>query len=133
MHNVILSIRPKYVERIIASTKKYEFRKILFKQDVGRVYIYCTSPVKKIVGYFLVKEVIQGHPKTLWNKYKEKGGISRKEFFDYFSNYNTGYAIKIGKVVPFEREINPYEAIDYFIAPQNFLYVKEKTLLLEDS
>jgi predicted transcriptional regulator len=52
--NVLLSIKPKYVKAILNGTKKYELRKSAFrcKEDIERVYIYATSPVKKIVGIY---------------------------------------------------------------------------------
>ena len=52
--NVLLSIRPKYVEEIIKGNKRYEFRKSIFKKNVEEVWIYATSPTKKIVGTFSV-------------------------------------------------------------------------------
>jgi len=45
--NVLLSIRPKYVEEIIKGNKRYEFRKSIFKKNVEEVWIYATSPTKK--------------------------------------------------------------------------------------
>ena len=38
--NVILSIKPEFVEKIFSGEKQYEYRKILFKQKVDTVYIY---------------------------------------------------------------------------------------------
>jgi hypothetical protein len=50
---VLLSIKPKYVKSIIEGDKRYEFRKTIFKnREINRIYIYSSSPVKKIVGTF---------------------------------------------------------------------------------
>ena len=38
--------------------KKYEFRKQIFKRNIKKVYIYESYPVKKIVGAFVVGEII---------------------------------------------------------------------------
>jgi type I restriction enzyme S subunit len=48
--NVLLSIRPKYVEEIIKGNKRYEFRKSIFKKKVDEVWIYATSPTKKLLA-----------------------------------------------------------------------------------
>ena len=56
--NVLLSIRPKYVEEIIKGNKRYEFRKSIFKKNVDEVWIYATSPTKKIVGTFVIGKII---------------------------------------------------------------------------
>ena len=50
--NVILSIKPEFVEKIFSGEKQYEYRKILFKQKVDTVYIYASRPISKIVGEF---------------------------------------------------------------------------------
>ena len=45
--NVLLSIKPKYVDLILNGEKKYEFRRKIFRNETNKVYVYCTSPVKK--------------------------------------------------------------------------------------
>ncbi len=57
--NVIFSIKPKYVERILSGEKKYEFRKRIWKKQVDRVFIYASSPVKKIVASFVPIGVVE--------------------------------------------------------------------------
>ena len=46
---VLMSIKPKYVEKILSGEKKYEYRKTLLKKDVESILVYSTSPVKKVV------------------------------------------------------------------------------------
>ncbi len=51
---VLLSIKPKYVEKAITGEKQYNFRKTIFRnKNVREVYIYSTPPTKKIVGKFV--------------------------------------------------------------------------------
>jgi predicted transcriptional regulator len=51
--NVLLSIKPEYAELIKSGLKKYEFRRKIFKKaGHSKVFIYSTSPVKKITGVF---------------------------------------------------------------------------------
>ena len=49
---ILLSIKPKYANLIIEGVKKYEFRRQIFRKEIEKAYIYCTQPVKKIIGYF---------------------------------------------------------------------------------
>ena len=56
--NVILSIKPEFVEKIFSGEKQYEYRKVLFKQKVDTVYIYASRPISKIVGEFKIAEII---------------------------------------------------------------------------
>ncbi|MHA1409731.1 MAG: ASCH domain-containing protein, partial [Candidatus Odinarchaeia archaeon] len=100
--NIILSIKPKYCEKIKSGTKTYEFRKSIFKRKIGKVFIYSSSPVQKIIGTFEIDNIINDTPHKLWEICNGSSGLSKSEFFNYFNNTKQGYALKIGKTVFFE-------------------------------
>ncbi|MEG2102017.1 MAG: ASCH domain-containing protein [Flavobacterium sp.] len=125
--NVILSIKPIYAEAIMAGTKKVEFRKKIFKREVEKIFIYSSMPKKMIIGYFTILEVIEDTPSNIWKEFKEVGGISEKDFFEYYKNTEKGFSIKIDKVVKFKEEIEPEEFIEEFCAPQSYIYIEQKT------
>lgn len=127
--SVILSIKPLYSQAIIAGTKKVEFRKKKFKRNVDKVFIYSSSPVKLIIGYFTITDIIEDSPKKLWEAFKDVGGISESDFFDYYKSAETGFSIVIDKVYSFENGIDPIDFIEKFCAPQSYIYVEEKRLL----
>jgi len=120
--NALLSIKPKYVEKIIDGTKKYEFRKAIFKHDVKNIWIYESAPTKKIIGMFSVGKILQDTPESLWEMLQDKSGISEKEFFCYFEGKGIGYALEIKKFTLFKEKIDPQDAISDFHAPQSFCY-----------
>lgn len=119
---VILSIKPKYVERILSGEKKYEFRKVIFKQDVDEVIIYASAPVKKFVASFKVNEIIKDEPQTLWKRCNGDSGLDKHEFFDYFKDQKKGFAIRIESLNKFIHPFEPKEIIHNFVAPQSFQY-----------
>ncbi len=124
--NVLLSIKPRYVKEIIAGRKKYEFRKAIYKMpDVNSIYIYSTAPEKQIVAKFTPSQVFSDTPENLWKKFKKNAGISKKEFFEYFANKASGYAIAIDALHVFDHPINPNDVLEKFTAPQSFTYVQE--------
>jgi len=125
--NVILSIKPIYAEAIMAGTKKVEFRKKIFKREVEKIFIYSSMPKKMIIGYFTILEIIEDTPSNIWKEFKEVGGISEKDFFEYYKNTEKGFSIKIDKVVKFKEEIEPEEFIEEFCAPQSYIYIEQKT------
>lgn len=125
--NVILSIKPIYAEAIMAGTKKVEFRKKIFKREVEKIFIYSSMPKKMIIGYFTILEIIEDTPSNIWKEFKEVGGISEKDFFEYYKNTEQGFSIKIDKVVKFKEEIEPEEFIEEFCAPQSYIYIEQKT------
>lgn len=125
---VLLSIKPQYVDQIIKGNKKYEFRKKIFKrkEEVEEVYIYSTSPVKKIVGYFKFNRIIEDHPERLWEEYKEHSGIAEFEFFEYFKEKDLGFAIEINQLKVFDTPIDPRMFMPNFVAPQSFRYLGDE-------
>ena len=123
--DVLLSIKPKFAESIIDGRKKYEFRKNAFsKKNIGRVYIYSTNPIKKIVGIFRINNIIEDRPSTLWSQLKDDAGISEKEFFDYFKNREIGFAFEIVEVEKFENPMDPKIIFPNFVPPQSFCYIE---------
>lgn len=45
----LLSIKPEFVNEILAGNKKYEYRKN-FKQDIDAIVIYASMPMGKLLG-----------------------------------------------------------------------------------
>ncbi len=128
--NVLLSIRPKYVEAIIKGDKRYEFRKTIFRdKSIERVYIYSTSPVKKIVGAFRIGNIIEDHPEHLWEQLKEFSGLNDIEFFSYFSGNERGFAIEIEDLEEFKNPVDPRDSIPGFVPPQSFCYMDTSIVL----
>jgi predicted transcriptional regulator len=124
--NIILSIKPKYVEKIIAGEKQYEFRRTIFKRkNIGKAYIYSSSPTKKIIGSFMIGDIIEDHPQRLWDQLSMVSGISETEFFDYFSDKEKGFAIKIDQLQLLDDPLEPQLLIPDFTPPQSFSYIDQ--------
>ncbi len=122
--NVLLSVKPKYAEKIVEGKKKYEFRKAIFKkQDIEKVYIYSSSPVSKIVAAFEIEKILKDSPKKIWALCQKYAGISEKDFFNYFENSKMAFAIEIGFVDSYKKHIDPFEIIENFKPPQSFYYL----------
>ncbi len=120
---VLLSIKPKYAEKILNGEKLYEFRRVIFKSSaVTKVVIYASSPISKVIGEFEIDHVLSMEVEALWNKTMEHSGID-KEFYDtYFDGKDIGHAIKVkhAQRYPVCRELHEYD-IKY--PPQSFAYL----------
>lgn len=128
--DMLISIHPAYVEKIIAGEKKYEFRKKIPRQKIDRVFVYATNPQRKIVGYFLWNGYMEGCPLDVWARSQEFGGITESEYWKYFLGHNWAYAIVIKKIHLFKEYINPW-IYDSFYPPQSYLYLREGRGLYE--
>lgn len=121
---VLLSIKPEFVKEIFNGSKKYEFRKAIFKnKDVKTVVIYSTMPVGKIVGEFDIEYILEDHPTLLWESAKEYAGVSRDFYDKYFDGRDKGFAIKIKSLKKYIKPICPYSSNDNFVAPQSYKYI----------
>ena len=101
---VLLSIKPEFVERIFDGSKKYEYRKMLFKRnDINVVVIYASAPVKRVVGEFRIKDIFSESVDVLWERTKEYSGISREYYLSYFQHKNIANAIEIGKIKKYKK------------------------------
>ncbi len=120
---VLLSIRPEFALKIFNGTKRFEFRRVIFKRtDIKRVVVYASSPVKKLIGEFEIDAIISGEPFNLWRETQRHAGISKKRFFEYFSNTSTGYAIKVKNYQPYDAPL-PIEESLGVSPPQSFMYL----------
>lgn len=122
--NVILSIKPEFVEKIFSGEKKYEYRKVLFKQKVDTVYIYASRPIGKIVGEFKLEEIICDTPENIWKLTKEQSGVTKKFFDKYYEGKDKGVALKIKDCEEYKECINPEQVVPNFKVPQSFIYTK---------
>lgn len=124
---VVISIKPDFIKKILSGKKTYEFRRQPWTQKtIVRAYIYASSPIQKIIGYFTVNKIIKGYPEDLWAHCKEEAGIEEFDFFEYFKGVKLAYAIKIADLMLFIPPIEPERLIPRFHAPQNFSYIKNR-------
>lgn len=124
--NAILSIKPQFVEEIIAGRKLFEFRKKSFKQEVNTVFVYASSPICRIVGEFKLGAILEGTPEHVWSLTADHSGITKRYFDQYFSCHKVSYALEIKSFKRYKIPINPYLTIRDFHAPQSFCYTNEQ-------
>ena len=120
---ILLSIKPKYSEKIFSGEKKYEFRKQAPKEKIEKVYVYESNPTQHIVGWFTVKKIIKGTPQAIWEKCSRRGGIDHGNFFAYCADKATIHALEIDEYARFETPIDPYENCPGYMPPQNYVYL----------
>ena len=114
---IILSIKPKYADLILAEKKTVEFRRVWAAEFVNTIVIYASAPVQKIVGVVEVSEVVTERPSKLWDYSRTRGGgLTRAELSAYMKGKTRGFAILLGEVVRFDGGIVPSRLIEIGIA-----------------
>ncbi|HMJ67365.1 MAG TPA: hypothetical protein VK508_00640 [Cyclobacteriaceae bacterium] len=120
---VLLSIKPEYANKIFDGTKKYEFRKIMFRNsNITTVVVYSSSPVQQVIGEFEIDNILSSAPKDVWTKTKEFSGISKELFFEYFADKEVAHAIKIKSVKKYKKPLNIKSEFNVS-PPQSYLYL----------
>ena len=123
--SVIISIRPAYCKSIFQGTKRVEYRRRIFKEDVETMYIYESGTTQKVIGEVPVKGILSGTPSEIWKKTKDRSGITAKEFYKYFTGNKPAYAIELGGPYLYK---TPLSLVAFGIShpPLSFCYVKKE-------
>lgn len=118
MATVLLSIKPKFVEKIFSGEKRWEFRRKIFHKDCKQVKIYASAPISKIVGEFEIDHILSDTPDKVWEVTKDYAGISKEYFDEYFKDRDIAYAIRVKNIKIYETQ----QSIEYS-PPQNYRYI----------
>jgi len=120
---VLLSIKPEYAFKIFDGTKKFEFRKVIFKNpNVKTVIVYASSPVQQVIGEFEIDDIFSFNPKVLWNMTKNHSGITEDFFYEYFADRKIAHAIKIKNIKKYIKPLSIKENFNV-VPPQSYVYL----------
>jgi len=119
---VVLSIKPEFANKIFDGTKRFEFRKVIFKNEkIKTIIVYASSPIQQVIGEFEIERIINHDIDTLWGLTKEQSGITKDYFYQYFADRLEGFAIEIKKAKKYEQPKCLRADFNLF-PPQSFAY-----------
>jgi predicted transcriptional regulator len=126
---ILLSVKPRFADLIVAGTKRVELRRAIPAQSVDTIALYSSSPVQAIIALVDVRETIEASPSKLWDVARDNGGgLTRAELRTYFEPKKTGFALMLENVRVFDKPVNPKKFFKVFTPPQSFKYLTEKEL-----
>ena len=124
MKAVLLSIKPEFAHKIFEGSKKFEFRKQVFKDtSVKKVIVYSSSPEQKVIGEFEIETILSDTPDNLWIQTSFNSGITQEFYNEYFEGRDKAFAIKVASTKKYRKQKS---LADFNIqsAPQSFAYVE---------
>ncbi|WP_457280911.1 ASCH domain-containing protein [Polaromonas sp. P5_D5] len=128
---VLLSIKPKYADLILAGSKRVELRRSWPSNDIGVMVLYASSPVQRLVGIAYVDRIEETDPNGLWKLADDYGGgVTREELDEYFAGKKTAFGVMIARTKTAEIAINPKELFPNFVPPQSFQYLTPREFQL---
>ena len=128
---VVLSLKPRFAEAILAGTKTVELRRTTPKIEVPtRALLYASSPVRALLGTCIITSVKSAHLTDLWREFGSRADLSYPEFRRYFEGVEVGTALTLDEQRPLSRRV-PLQDLRAkprgFRPPQSFAYVDSKT------
>lgn len=128
---VVLSLKPRFAEAILAGVKTVELRRTEPKIVVPtRALLYAASPVRALLGTCIITSVQPLDLVTLWRKHGSGSGLLEHEFQKYFEGIDAGTALTLIRPRTFIRQV-PLQDLQAkpkgFRPPQSFAYVDTKT------
>ena len=123
---LFVSVKPEFADKIVKREKSIELRKLKPHVNVGDyIIIYASSPVKSVVGFGIIKHIIEKTPKMMWKEHSSFLGIDKDRFEEYYMGKERAIGIEICNI----KKINPISLeklrmIDSsFHPPQIYRYV----------
>jgi len=121
---VLLSIKPKYADLILAGSKTVELRRSWPSNEIGVMIIYSSAPVQRLTGIALILETKECDFEALWEiSQAHGGGVTNEELRDYVGNKKQVYGVMLGRVMPAEILVDPKQLFPDFTPPQGFMYL----------
>ncbi len=133
MKSAIISIRPQYIDKILAGEKTVEIRKRPIRMAPGTLlWLYATRPYGCIAGMCTVKAVLRSHPDEIWESYSNETGISYDTFVSYVNGAEKITAITLDTIKPVDQSMTLQDIrkqIQIFHPPQFFSYIEQNSPL----
>ncbi|MET8800002.1 hypothetical protein ABZV91_26855 [Nocardia sp. NPDC004568] len=123
---LLLSLRPRFAQAILAGTKTVELRRTRVAAPPGTLLIlYASSPVMAILGVATLADRETASPDTIWHRYHASLGLSRAEFFEYFAGAEHATAISVltPRTLPEPLTLSRLRAHTAFQPPQSYRYI----------
>ena len=127
---VVLSLKPRFAEAILAGTKTVELRRTTPKIEVPtRALLYASTPVRALLGSCIITSVASARLTELWCEFGSRADLPYQEFKRYFEGVEVGAALALAQQRPFTR-IVPLQDLRAeptgFRPPQSFAYVEAR-------
>lgn len=124
---LFISIKPEYAYKIISKQKTIELRKNRPNVKEGDyVLIYATVPVKAVLGFGKIKNIIETSPDDMWNENSDKLGIKKEAFDKYYLDTKRAIGIEISSICKFEFGFLLTKIKEFypgFAPPQTYRYI----------
>ncbi len=130
MTDILMSIKPPYVDLIVSGCKTVEIRKRAVRAPAGaRIWIYATSPRQQVVASARLEAVALDTADGIWSAFGERVGIDRREFDAYVGEAEVVAALCLTEVTVLDAPVCPQGEAPAFRPPQSYAFLHDPELL----
>lgn len=126
--SVLLSVKPKYAQSLMAGTKTAEVRRRFPDIAAGTlIYVYSSSPQRAIIGTLRSEEIHRRGPAEVWEQFNKVIDIDRANLNDYLANTDEAVVLEVSTPEPWHVPL-PLSKLRELIGlepPQSFRYLSE--------
>lgn len=102
-YDLIISIRPEFVKKILLGEKRIEIRRRFAKRwEKAKVLIYSPSPIQAFVGEAVIDKIITACPKEVWSNWKNEVGCTFRDFMKYCNDIPQLNVLTLSNIKPFK-------------------------------
>ncbi len=124
---LLLSLKPHYADLVFRGLKTAELRRRIPCVENRDVFIYVSSPVRRLRGGFFAEHVWSGSPEHVWREVSELAGVDKRDFDAYYAGRTVAYAMTIADVWEHAGTVD-LKALRVrfadFVVPQSWRYVR---------
>jgi len=107
LNGIVMSIHPNYAKQIESGEKIIEIRRKFNSKWKNHIAtIYASSPVKELIGYATIKNIIEEKPEVIWSEHADKLGCSKSEFDGYTKGAEKVFAIFLSDINRFHNTLS---------------------------
>ena len=130
MTDILMSIKPPYVDMLISGCKTVEIRKRAVRAPAGaRIWIYATSPRRQVVASARLEAVAVEAPDEIWRSFGDRAGIDRREFDAYVGEAEVVAALCLTEITELDAPLCPRGEAPAFRPPQSYAFLRDTGLL----
>ncbi len=130
MTDILMSVKPPYVDMLISGCKTVEIRKRAVRAPAGaRIWIYATSPRRQVVAFARLQGVALEAPDEIWHAFGDRVGIDRWEFDAYVGDAALVAALTLTEITELEVPLCARSETPAFHPPQSYAFLRDDELL----
>lgn len=129
--SLLLSVRPRFAQALLAGTKTVEIRRRFPDVPAGMmVVVYSSSPEKAVIGTMQAKALVRSTAIAIWRDYSEAIALEESELTDYLDGASECSVLELShpQLWPSPVSLNELRRVLHLEPAQSFRYLNHRQL-----